>query len=188
MSGNALLERIDAYAQAIRERRPLTTDEVKELDAYFRIGMTYTSTPWRVIPSPSPRPRCSWRTVSPWAASHPGLLRGHRPRQAYDYMLETARGGPLQFREEDILRLHALFYGGIDPEHAGRYREGQVFITGTEYVPPTAEEVPWPYGRAGGGAEQTEGRHAPGPAGRLRPPEAGGYSPFQDGNGRTPGS
>ena len=43
MSGNALLERIDAYAQAIRERRPLTTDEVKELDAYFRIGMTYTS-------------------------------------------------------------------------------------------------------------------------------------------------
>ena len=43
MSGNALLDRIDAYAQAIRERRPLTTDEVKELDAYFRIGMTYTS-------------------------------------------------------------------------------------------------------------------------------------------------
>ncbi len=43
MSGNALLDRIDAYAQAIRERRPLTPDEVKELDAYFRIGMTYTS-------------------------------------------------------------------------------------------------------------------------------------------------
>ena len=99
-------------------------------------------------------------------------------------MLETARGGPLQFREEDILRLHALFYGGIDPEHAGRYREGQVFITGTEYVPPTAEEVPglWP---AGGGAEQTEGRHAPGPAGRLRPPELVDIHPFQDGNGRT---
>ena len=30
MSGNALLERIDAYAQAIRERRPLTT----EFDGY----------------------------------------------------------------------------------------------------------------------------------------------------------
>ena len=40
MSGNTLLDRIDTYAQAIRERRPLTPDEVKELDAYFRIGMT----------------------------------------------------------------------------------------------------------------------------------------------------
>ena len=92
-------------------------------------------------------------------------------------MLETARGGPLQFREEDILRLHALFYGGIDPEHAGRYREGQVFITGTEYVPPTAEEVP---GLMAGLVEELNKREGRmhGPAGRLRPPEAGGYSPL----------
>lgn len=179
MSGNALLERIDAYAQAIRERRPLTTDEVKELDAYFRIGMTYTSNALEGN---------SLTLSETKVLLEDGITVGGKPirdcyeatghARAYDYMLETARGGPLQFREEDILRLHALFYGGIDPEHAGRYREGQVFITGTEYVPPTAEEDAWPYGRAGGGAEQTEGRHAPGPAGRLRPPEAGGYSPL----------
>ena len=174
MSGNALLDRIDAYAQAIRERRPLTPDEVKELDAYFRIGMTYTSNALEGN---------SLTLSETKVLLEDGITVGGKPirdcyeatghARAYDYMLETARGGPLQFQEEDILHLHALFYGGVDPEHAGRYREGQVFITGTEYIPPTAED-----GRAGRGSEQTEGRHAPGPAGRLRPPEAGGHPPL----------
>ena len=105
--------------------------------------------------------------------------------RAYDYMLETARGGPLQFREEDILRLHALFYGGIDPEHAGRYREGQVFITGTEYVPPTAEEVP---SLMAGLVEDLNKRRD-----AMHPVLLAAYAhrrlvdihPFQDGNGRT---
>ena len=143
MSGNALLDRIDAYAQAIRERHPLTPDEVKELDAYFRIGMTYTSNALEGN---------SLTLSETKVLLEDGITVGGKPirdcyeatghARAYDYMLETARGGPLQFQEEDILHLHALFYGGVDPEHAGRYREGQVFITGTEYIPPTAEEVP----------------------------------------------
>ena len=162
MSGNALLERIDAYAQAIRERRPLTTDEVKELDAYFRIGMTYT----------------------------PNALEGNPLTLSETKVLleagTTVGVQPiLQFREEDILRLHALFYGGIDPEHAGRYREGQVFITGTEYVPPTAEEVP---GLMAGLVEELNKRRD-----AMHPVLLAAYAhrrlvdihPFQDGNGRT---
>ena len=39
----SLLNKIDCYAKLIREKRPLSTDEVKELDDYFRIGTTYTS-------------------------------------------------------------------------------------------------------------------------------------------------
>ena len=35
-----------------------------------------------------------------------------------------------------------MFYNGVDSKRAGRYRDHQVFITGTEYVPPTADEVP----------------------------------------------
>ena len=100
-------------------------------------------------------------------------------------MLETASGGPLQFREEDILRLLALFYGGIDPEHAGRYREGQEIITGAENVPPTAEEAP---GRLAGLVEELNIRRD-----ALHPVPLAAYAhrrlvdihPFQDGNGRT---
>ncbi|MDR2610499.1 MAG: helix-turn-helix domain-containing protein, partial [Clostridiales Family XIII bacterium] len=39
----ALLKRIDEYKAAIDNRRPLTSEEIKELDDYFRIGLTYTS-------------------------------------------------------------------------------------------------------------------------------------------------
>ncbi|WP_204245948.1 Fic family protein [Flavonifractor sp. An82] len=186
MSGNDLLDRIDAYAQAIRERRPLTPDEVKELDAYFRIDMTYTSNALEGN---------SLTLSETKVLLEDGITVGGKPirdcyeatghARAYDYMLETARGGPLQFREEDILRLHALFYGGIDPEHAGHYREGQVFITGTEYVPPTAEEVP------GQMAELVEKLNQK--KDTLHPVVLAAYAhrrlvdihPFQDGNGRT---
>jgi transcriptional regulator with XRE-family HTH domain len=39
----ALLKRIDEYKAAIDNRRPLTKEEIQELDDYFRIGLTYTS-------------------------------------------------------------------------------------------------------------------------------------------------
>ena len=38
VADKALLDKIDLYAMLIREYRPLSPDEVKELDAYFRIG------------------------------------------------------------------------------------------------------------------------------------------------------
>jgi len=41
-----------------------------------------------------------------------------------------------------ILTLHRLFYSSLDTENAGKYRTYQVFITGTEYLPPEAFEVP----------------------------------------------
>ena len=81
--------------------------------------------------------------------------------------------------------LHALFYGGIDPDHAGRYREGQVFITGTEYVPPPAEEVSGQMARLIDDLNQRKEA--------LHPVLLAAYAhrclvdihPFQDGNGRT---
>lgn len=38
-----MLKRIDEYKALIDERRPLAQEEVKQLDAYFRIGTTYSS-------------------------------------------------------------------------------------------------------------------------------------------------
>ncbi len=57
-------------------------------------------------------------------------------------MLTLARSRDIRLSEDAVLRLHHLFYSGIDEERAGCYRTGQGFITGTEYIPPTAEEVP----------------------------------------------
>lgn len=181
-----LLRKIDAYAKAIHERRPLAPDEVKELDAYFRIGVTYTSNALEGN---------SLTLSETKVLLEDGITVGGKPirdcyeatghAQAYDYMLGVARGGPLVFREEDILRLHALFYSGVDPDRAGRYRTGQVFITGTEYVPPAAEEVPGQMAALVG--ELNEKMDT------LHPVRLAAYAhrrlvdihPFQDGNGRT---
>ena len=81
MSGNALLERIDAYAQAIRAP-PLTTDEVKELDAYFRIGMTYTSNALEGNSLTLSETKVLLEdSITVGSKAHLGVARGHRPRQ-----------------------------------------------------------------------------------------------------------
>ena len=100
-------------------------------------------------------------------------------------MLTIARSGELSITEDVICRLHRLFYHGIDPDAAGQYRTGQVFITGTEYVPPAAEDVP-----ACMEAFVTE---LPRRKKEMHPVEFAAYAhrrlvdihPFQDGNGRT---
>ena len=186
MTEKALLDRIDAYAQVIREHRPLTPNEVKELDAYFRIGTTYTSNALEGN---------SLTLSETKVLLEDGITIGGKPirdcyeatghARAYDYMLEIARGGPLQFREEDILRLHALFYGGNAPDHAGRYREDQVFITGTEYIPPTADEVPGLMAKLVEDLNQRKNDTHPVLLAAYAHRRLVDIHPFQDGNGRT---
>ena len=43
MTLNYLLVRIDANQNKINSRRPHTAEEVRELDAYYKIGTTYSS-------------------------------------------------------------------------------------------------------------------------------------------------
>lgn len=138
-----LLKRIDENRTSINERRPLTPDEVRELDAYFRIGTTYTSNALEGN---------SLTLTETKVLLEDGITVGGKPikdfyeatghAKAYDYMLEIAREKNSTITEGVILELHHLFYNGVDSERAGRYRDHQVFITGTEYVPPAPEEVP----------------------------------------------
>ena len=143
MTINDLLKRIDDYAAVIRAYRPLSEAEVKELDAYYRIGMTYSSNALEGN---------SLTLSETKVLLEDGITVGGKPirdcyettghARAYDHMLTIARSDSLSISENVIRRLHYLFYNGIDPEAAGEYRKGQVFITGTAYVPPAAEEVP----------------------------------------------
>ena len=185
MTNRELLTKIDRNAAAIRAYRPLSEAEVRELDAYYKIGTTYTS---NALEGNS-------LTISETKVLlEDGITVGGKPirdcyeatghAKAYDYMLSIVRGGELSITEDVIRRLHRLFYHGIDPDAAGEYRTGQVFITGTEYVPPAAEEVP--ACMAAFVAELPQKREA------MHPVEFAAYAhrrlvdihPFQDGNGR----
>lgn len=180
------LQKIDRYMAAIRAYRLLSEAEVRELDAYYKIGTTYSSNALEGN---------SLTLSETKVLLEDGITVGGKPirdcyeatghAKAYDYMLAAARGGPLSITEELICRLHFLFYHGIEPDTAGRYRMGQVFITGTEYVPPAADEVP---------AHMSAFiARVPEQSAKLHPVEFAAYihrrlvdiHPFQDGNGRT---
>ncbi len=143
MELSLLLQRIDENRKIINARRPLTADEVRELDAYFRVGTTYASNALEGN---------SLSLVETKVLLEDGITVSGKPlrdfseavghAKAYDYMLSVARSDDLVFTEEMLCKLHRLFYSGIDGERAGRYRAHQVFISGTEYVPPDAEKVP----------------------------------------------
>jgi Fic family protein len=186
MDMQTLLNRIDETKALIDRHRPLTPEEVKELDAYFRIGTTYSSNALEGN---------SLTLTETKVLLEDGLTASGKPlrdcyeavghAEAYDFMLETARSEPLEFSENIILCIHKLFYRGIDLEKAGVYRDHQVFITGTEYVPPKAADIP---GLMMDFTDELNDERK-----RLHPVMLAAFAhrrlvdihPFTDGNGRT---
>ena len=143
MELTAILQRIDTLKDKITAHRPLTTTEVRELDAYYKIGTTYSSNALEGNSLTLSETKViieDGLTVSGKPIKDIYEATGHA--EAYDFMLETARGGALCITQEVICAIHRLFYRRLDDENAGQYRREQVFISGTDYVPPKYEDVP----------------------------------------------
>ena len=181
-----ILKKIEEYKQVIDSHRPLTVSEIKEYDNYLRIGLTYSS---NAIEG-------NTLTLSETKVLlEDGLTVGGKPLRdcyettghaaAFDYMVSIARDPNLTVTEDMIRRFHKLFYEKVDSEEAGQYRDHQVFITGTEYIPPKAEDVP---AQMKAFVEELERKK-----GTVHPIELAAYAhrklvdihPFADGNGRT---
>lgn len=186
MDISILLDRIDHMKQYIQDRRPLSPDEVKELDAYYKIGLTYSSNALEGN---------SLTLTETKVLLEDGITVGGKPLKdcyeaaghaaAYDLMLSVAKAEPLSISEDIIRKLHFLFYNKIGYEAAGQYRTHQVFITGTEYVPPAPDRVPE--------LMQEFITELDGKAKTLHPVRLAAFAhrrlvdihPFADGNGRT---
>lgn len=186
MTTQELFTKIDANLAAIRKHRPLSEVEIKELDDYYRIGTTYSSNALEGN---------SLTLSETKVLLEDGITIGGKPirdcyeatghAKAYDYMLSLARSKDFRLTEDTVKQLHYLFYSGIDAGAAGQYRKEQVFITGTDYVPPAPEEVPELMAGLIADMEQRQGT--------LHPVAFAAYAhrrlvdihPFRDGNGRT---
>jgi Fic family protein len=186
MELNDFLKRIDATKIWIDDKRPLTTKEVKELDAYFRIGTTYTSNALE---------GSTLTLTETKILLEDGLTAGGKPLRdsyealghaiAYDFMLEAARSEPFGFSENMIIKLHKLFYQKIDENAAGVYRNDQVFITGTEYIPPPANDVPALMKELSNNLENKWDSEHPIKLAAYAHQILVDIHPFEDGNGRT---
>ena len=103
MTNRDLFQKIDRYAEVIRTHRPLSEAEIRELDAYYKIGMTYSSNALEGN---------SLTLSETKVLLEDGITVGGKPirdcyeatghAKAYDYMLSIARSGDLAVTEDAI--------------------------------------------------------------------------------------
>ncbi|MGL5435944.1 MAG: Fic family protein [Lachnospiraceae bacterium] len=138
-----LLQKADSYKEKISSARPLEKEELKSLDNYFRIGFTYSSNALEGNALTISETKILLEdgiTVAGKPLKDCYEAVGHG--DAYDFMLDLARQQDMTITEDTIKRLNQLFYQKVDAEKASRYRSIQVYIFGTDYIPPSPEDVP----------------------------------------------
>jgi len=136
------LKKIDELKKEIDIYRPLSKQELEELKAYYRIGLTYTN---NALEGNSLTESETKIVLEEGITIGGKLIKDHLEAlgssDAYDLLYKLAKQSGIE--EKDILKLQKLFYFRIDPKQAGKYRKTQVFITGTEFIPPAAKEIPY---------------------------------------------
>lgn len=128
-----IYEKIDLYKSSIDKLRPFEGELRKELKAYYRIGLTWSSN------------AIEGNTLTESETKvllEDGLTVGGKPlkdtfealghAKAYDFMFTLLRNR--RITETDALTMHQMFYREIDAEAAGRYRTRSVIITGSKYA------------------------------------------------------
>ena len=123
---------IDKLKAAIDAARPFEGHILEQLQAYFRVGLTYSSNALEG----------NTLTISETKILlEDGLTTGGKPlrdtyealghAKAYDFMFGLLR--KREITEDDVLTMHRLFYTNIDARQAGVYRNRDVFITGSQH-------------------------------------------------------
>lgn len=135
-----IYEKVDRCHAAISAVRPFEGHMLNEIKAYYRVGLTWSSN------------ALEGNTLTETETKvllEDGLTAGGKPlrdtfealghAQAYDFMFSLLRSR--QITEADTLTMHRMFYRDIDEAYAGKYRDKQVFITGSKYPVCKTERV-----------------------------------------------
>jgi Fic family protein len=178
------IKEIDELQKQINSHRPFKKKFTDNLKEYFRIGLTYTSNAMEGN---------SLTETETKIVLEDGLTVGGKPMrdhleaighsQAYDLLYKLAKKH--EIKEHDILKLHKLFFYRIDMKNAGKYRKQQVFITGTEFVPPVPKKVPELMQKFVDSMASMRQELHPVEFAALLHKELVSIHPFVDGNGRT---
>ena len=178
-----IFSEIDELQKEINGFRSLPTNTLKQLKEYYRIGLTYTSNALEGN---------SLTETETKIVLEDGITIGGKPikdyyealghSEAYDYIYKLAKNKG--FSENDIKKLHKLFYHRINDARAGRYRKEKVFISGSRYTLPSPEKVPDLIKKFITKVEDVEKKRHPVEYSALAHKELVFIHPFIDGNGR----
>ena len=127
-----LLQQADENQQKLNKLRPLTGNKLKNVKGYYRVSLTYTSNAIEgntLTESETKVILEEGLTVGGHPLREVYEVIGHA--SAYDFMWEMAKADTLN--ENDIKKLHELFYIQINDSLAGKYRGEDVVITGSKH-------------------------------------------------------
>lgn len=134
------LQEIDELKFKIDNFRPLNLDILKQLQEYYKIGLTYTSNALEGN---------TLDLAETKVVIEDGLTINGKPMKdhletlghadAFNELLEFAKSDSIT--EENIKYLHKLFYSKIDSQNAGCYRKNAVIVTGADIDFPLPEEL-----------------------------------------------
>lgn len=175
---------IDEYKEEIDKFRPLSSDILAQLKAYYKVSLTYSS---NAIEGNS-------LTLSETKIIiEDGITIGGKPMrehleaighsEAYDLLYELATNR--EIIEKDILQLHHLFYKNINEAKAGAYRDCNVIITGSEFELPKYAQVPELMKKFSDNIPQMQAQYHPVEFAARLHEELVTIHPFVDGNGRA---
>lgn len=134
-----LINKIDSIKSVLDGYRPFPDHVVKQLRDYYRIGLTYTSNAIEGNTLTESETKVIIEdgiTIGGKSLREHSEVVGHA--KAYDHIYTLL---DKSVSEEDVLFLHRLFFKQIDAENAGNYRQKNVIITGTDFLPPDYREI-----------------------------------------------
>jgi Fic family protein len=179
-----IFKEIDALQQEIQSYKPLDAESMRQIKAYYKIGLTYSSN------------ALEGNTLTESETKivlEEGITIGGKPlrdhleaighAEAYDFLYTLIQNKVIH--EQDIQELHQLFYFRIDEKNAGTYRKTKAILTGSKYPLPKPSELPELMKQLIPNIEKIRKEHHPVKAAALAHKEFVFIHPFIDGNGRT---
>jgi Fic family protein len=127
-----IYEIIDLYKKQIDKLRPFEGAVLEQIKVFYKIGLTWSSNALEGN---------TYTERETKVLLEDGLTVGGKPLKdtfeilghgkAYNFMFTLLNNK--EITEEHIITMHRLFYNDIEPEYAGRYRDMNVIITGSNY-------------------------------------------------------
>jgi len=137
------IERLDLKLAELKSARPLPPEMVANLEAWFRVELTYSS---NAIEG-NTLSRAETAVVLEKGITVAGKpLKDHleatNHAAAYDWIKKLVKKKPHQIDENVVLGIHRLVLKSIDDANAGAYRRLPVRIAGSPVILPNPAKVP----------------------------------------------
>jgi len=136
--------RIEEKLNEVVNLRPVSSALVNKLREQFSLEMTYNS---NAIEGNSLTQKETFLIINEGITIKGKPLRDHLEvkdhYEALEYLYDFIKKDKSQTFSEVVLRtLHQIVLKGTEQHEAGKYRNGNVIITGSTHSPPDAAEVP----------------------------------------------